>query len=314
MAARPTFRAEAAAEIVRCLEEGTAPWQRPWEPGATGAAPFNPKTGRPYRGFNNLWLSLAGHADPRWLTYNQARTAGAQVRASERARTIEYWQWSEKKAALDEVGNAVKDAEGRTVTRDAPLERPRVFFARVFNAEQIDGLEPWRAPEPAFEPVARAEHLLAGAGVRIVTDSGGRAYYTPARDVIALPPREAFATAHGFYATALHELGHASGHESRLARPFGAFGSESYAREELRAEMASYMTARAMGVGHDPSNHASYVGSWLKALKDDPNEIFRAAMDAEKISIWIMEPEHRPALEEQAQAARGPPARRRSER
>ena len=155
---------------------------------------------------------------------------------------------------------------------------------------------------------------IAGGGVAIKDDRSGRAYYAPLRDEINMPPRSRFESAAGYYATALHEPGHATGHESRLRRRFGAFGSETCAREELRAEIASYMTPRQVGVGHDPAPHASYVASWLKALRDDPHEIFRAARDAEAINVWIVEPERRPELErqaqERAQAQRPAPARR----
>ncbi|EPY00218.1 zincin-like metallopeptidase domain-containing protein, partial [Magnetospirillum fulvum] len=122
------------------------------------------------------------------------------------------------------------------------------------------------------------------------------------RDEIHLPPKGVFVGQEAYYATLLHELGHATGHPSRLVRTFGPFGSELYAREELRAEIASYMLARDLGISHDPSNHASYVESWLKVLRDDKNEIFRAARDAETIKSWVTEPERRPELERAAQA------------
>ncbi len=120
-------------------------------------------------------------------------------------------------------------------------------------------------------------------------------------DDIHLPDRAAFKDQAGYYETVLHELGHATGHETRLNRFFGPFGSEGYAREELRAEIASYMLARDLGISFDPSNHAAYVDSWLAALREDKNEIFRAARDAETIKTWVMEPEKRQALEQAAQ-------------
>ncbi len=116
-----------------------------------------------------------------------------------------------------------------------------------------------------------------------------------------MPPQAAFSEAYEYYATALHELGHGTGNGKRLARDFGPFGSEAYAKEELRAEMASYMIATETGLGHHPERHANYVESWLKALKDDHNMLFQAARDAEKIRSWIMEPEKRQALELAAQ-------------
>jgi antirestriction protein ArdC/phage/plasmid primase-like uncharacterized protein len=300
MAERISFRDEVAQEIIKRIEAGTAPWQKPWDAGATGVAPFNPTSGKAYRGINDLWLSMRGHADPRWMTYRQAEAVDAHVRKGERATGIEYWQWSVREPLKDENGQPVLDGDGKQQYKSYRLERPRVFYAKVFNAEQIDGLEPWIAPAPAFDPLERAEAIVAGAGVPVLHDQHDRAFYRPMSDEIHLPPLAAFKGRAEYYETVLHELGHATGHGSRLDRFFGPFGSEGYAREELRAEIASYMLARDMGISFDPSNHAAYVESWLKALREDKNEIFHAARDAETIKTWVMEPEQRQALEQAA--------------
>jgi putative DNA primase/helicase len=299
---RINYRDEIAGEIIRAIEAGTAPWQRPWKPNEIGARPFNPLSGKPYRGINDLWLSLRGHADPRWMTYRQALELGGQVLKGAKATTIEYWQWTERKPALGEDGKPLVDVDGNRQYVETRLDRPRVFYAKVFNASQIAGLEPWIAPAPTFDPIERAEALLAGCTIPIFHDQADRAFYSPWADQIHLNPRADFKDAAAYYGTALHEVGHGTGHESRLAREFGPFGSEVYAREELRAEISSYMLARDLGIGHDPSRHAAYVESWLKALKEDRNEIFRAARDAEEIKTWVMEPERRPELERNAQA------------
>lgn len=300
MAEKISFRDEVAQEIIRRIEEGTAPWQKPWGAGATGVAPFNPTSSKAYRGINDLWLSLKGHADPRWMTYRQAEAAGAQVRKGERATGVEYWQWSVREAVKDDNGKPVLDDDGKEQFQTYRLERPRVFYAKVFNAEQIEGLEPWIAPAPSFDPLERAEAIVAGAGVPVFHDQHDRAFYRPMTDEIHLPPLAAFKGRGEYYETVLHELGHATGHQSRLDRFFGPFGSEGYAREELRAEIASYVLARDMGISFDPSNHAAYVEGWLKALREDKNEIFHAARDAETIKTWVMEPELRQALEQAA--------------
>lgn len=296
------YRDEIAAEIIARIEAGTAPWMKPWDAGTIGAGPYNPLTNRAYRGINDLWLSLHGRTDPRWMTYRQAGELGGQVRKGEKSSTIEYWQWTDRVAVKDDNGQPVLDGDGKPRTRDVRLERPRVFYAKVFNAEQIDGLAPFVAapamPEP--ERHALAEALIAGSGVPVHHDQKDRAFYRINTDSIHLPPRNFFSGAEAYYETALHELGHATGHHSRLNREFGAFGGEVYAREELRAEIASYMLARDMGISFDPSNHAAYVQSWLHALRDDKNEIFRAARDGETIKTWVMEPERRPELERAA--------------
>ncbi|SOD98567.1 zincin-like metallopeptidase domain-containing protein [Caenispirillum bisanense] len=291
------YRAQVAEEMIRQIEAGTAPWQKPWQPGVIRARPFNPASGKDYRGINSWWLEMQGRGDPRWLTYRQATALDAQVRKGERGTTVEYWQWTRQVPEVDTDGNEILDDDGKPKLQTVRLDRPRVFFARVFNAEQIDGLAPLVTPEPAFEPVARAEEILAAGGVSITHDQSDRAFYRPSTDRIHLPAKAAFAEAYEYYATALHELGHATGHPSRLARTFGPFGSRDYAVEELRAEMASFLLTTESGLGHYPERHAGYVESWLKVLQDDRNLLFRAARDAETIRSWVLEPERRQALE-----------------
>ena len=119
-------------------------------------------------------------------------------------------------------------------------------------------------------------------------------------DAIHLPPKENFDAPDKYYATALHELGHWTGEEKRLNREFGPFGSEKYAREELRAEIASWMLGQEIGIGHDPGQHAAYVQSWIQALKEDPYEIVRACRDAEKIKEYVFDLERKKALQQEA--------------
>lgn len=288
------YAEQVAARIIEQLEQGTAPWQKPWQPGEL-TLPYNASTGNPYKGMNSIWLSMQGYSDPRWLTYNQAANEGAQVRRGSKGSRIMYWKFEDERQARDAQGKPVRDAEGKPVKERVRLEHPRAFFATVFNAEQIDGLPPL-VPKPAMpepERIARAEMILTNSQAVIQHVAGDRAYYSPSNDSITLPLRSQFPTTDSYYATALHELGHWTGHPSRLDRDLvHPFGSEGYAREELRAEIASLMLGQRLDVGHDPSQHAAYVGSWVKALKEDPREIFRAAADAEKISTFVMAFEH----------------------
>ncbi|MBF0250772.1 MAG: DUF1738 domain-containing protein [Alphaproteobacteria bacterium] len=298
------WRKHVAEEILVQIERGTAPWQKPWAPGVVGDKPHNPASNRAYNGINTLWLEMQGYRDPRWLTLRQANEMGASVRAGEKATKVEYWMLAESKPVIGDDGLPQVDENGKPITHMVPLERPRVFYANVFNAAQIDGLEPYKAPEPGFEPLQKAEELLAGGGVEIRHDQNDRAFYQPGQDEIHLPPQSAFSGAYEYYATAMHELGHATGHRSRMHRDFGPFGSEVYAKEELRAELTSYIMARDLGLGHFPERHANYVENWMQALKEDPNFLFQAARDADQIAQWIQEPEKRQALEKAAQEKR----------
>ena len=307
MAYTRNTRQEITDALIDALERGTAPWQRPWKQGYQ--APMNPITEKAYRGINNLHLDIIGfnrgYEDPRWLTYKQAGELGGQVRKGERSTSIEYWKWTERAPMMDENNQPLINQEtGKQRYQDVALQRPQVFYANLFNADQIDGLPKLDLAEPTFTPDETAERMIASMDIPI-KHVGDKPCYMPFNHEIRMPPKENFSDQAGYYGTLLHELGHATGHKTLLARDLtGGFGSENYAREELRAEIASFMLAREHGIAHDTERHASYVGSWIKALKEDRNEIFRASRDAEIMKSFIAEPERRPALIETAQAAR----------
>jgi antirestriction protein ArdC len=279
------FRQEVTDSIVRMLEEGVAPWQKPWE--ATGV-PLNPTTGKSYRGGNAIHLMATGirraFEDPRWMTYRQAAEQGWQVRKGEKGAQIEFWENAPKQRSEDPTGEQAADKD-----RSRPVHR----VYTVFNARQIDGIPDYQPRErTSFEVVQAGERILANSGAKISHDQADRAFYRPSTDSIHLPPKEAFKDAQGYYGTALHELAHWTGHESRLNRNTLSdtyrFGDVNYAREEWRAELASVFLAAERGIPHDPASHAAYVGSWIKALREDKNEIFRAARDASGAADFLL--------------------------
>jgi putative DNA primase/helicase len=285
---------QVAGSIIEQLRAGTAPWVKPWQPGER-FMPYNPTTRNEYHGMNAVWLMSRaeshGYGDARWMTYRQALEAGGQVRKGEKGTPIQYWKWQGLEPVRDAEGKPVHDTHGNPVRQMVRYERPRVWSAAVFNAAQVDGLPPAPA-RPAlaeWDRHERAETILTRSDISIRHVPGDRAFYRLPDDTITLPERGQFASGDRYYATALHELGHATGHPSRLNREdLGhPFGSEPYAREELRAEIASLMLGEQLGIGHDPGQHVAYVASWIKALQHDPREIFRAAADAEKITKLI---------------------------
>ncbi|MHB8368894.1 MAG: ArdC family protein [Leptospirales bacterium] len=282
---RQNYRQKVTSDLIRMIEEGTAPWQRPWDSSSVFSMPHNPVSNVQYRGMNSLWLMIRGFDDPRWMTYKQAEKMGWQVRKGERGTQVEYWKWRDTKTEIDPETN-------ETTVVAAVRRVPQVFHATVFNAAQIEGIPPRdlvEKPTP-WTPIERVEAILRNSGAGIHHDGGVRAYYSPSSDSIHLPPRSSFGTERGYYGTALHELGHWTGHANRLNRDLsGGFGSENYAREELRAEIGSYFLAVETGIPHDPEHHASYVDSWVSALKKDPHEIFRASRDAGLIADYVME-------------------------
>lgn len=289
MEAKKPFHEIVAERLIEQLKQGTAPWVRPWKAGdGGGMMPFNPTTGKRYKGINAIHLLSQGREDQRWLTYNQAKAVGAQVRKGEKSTAIQYWKFEEEQTKRDENNKPVLDSKGDPIKVRVRLERPKMFMANVFNAEQIDGLAEYQRPAQTWNPIDRAELILQASGADI-RHGGDKAYYRPSTDNIQMPDREQFPSADKYYAVALHELGHWTGHGSRLDRDLSnPFGSEGYAKEELRAEIASMILGDELGIGHDPAQHASYVQSWIKVLQDDPMEIFRAASDAERIQSFVL--------------------------
>ena len=219
---RADIYAAATDRIVAALEQGTAPWVRPWT--ATGSGmPRNGSTGRNYNGVNVLLLWAEAHAkgydSGEWLTYRQAKLAGGNVRKGERGTGIVFWKFLERSGT---------DDNGEETTRKIPMARAYT----VFNREQCDGLpEPKEAPKVATlseaERHAQAEQFIAATRAD-VRHGGSRAFYSPKLDYIQLPRFETFNDGGSYYATACHELTHWTGHTSRCARDFeGRFGSQA---------------------------------------------------------------------------------------
>ena len=206
---------------------------------------------------------------------------GGQVRKGEKATHVLFYKFDDEKAQQQsgaaEQGQTPDGAQERERTRP-----PMVRCYAVFNVEQADGLTLERRDDDRnnaseWKAHQTAERVIQESGVPVRHERGDRAYYNLQTDRVTLPEREQFATANGYYQTALHELGHATGHPSRMNRDtlttgVGNFDSTGYAREELRAELSAMMTGDRVGVGHDGSRGAAYVAGWIKALEDDPKE------------------------------------------
>lgn len=285
MATFPDLYATVTQRIIAALEAGTPPWQCPWRRDGADSRPANATTGRPYRGVNVLLLNLqamsCGYRSSRWLTYQQARAADAYVRKGEQGTLIVFFKMREvDKASHQEAAN---DPERRLV--------PLLKASTVFNVDQVDGLPDDLMPPPlepgSWEPRDAAEHILTESGAT-VQHGGSKAFYAPGPDLIQLPPRSAFDCAGDYYATALHELTHWTGHPSRCNRPLGRRrGIDAYAFEELVAEMGSaFLTDYCGLVGR--MQHASYVASWLQALRKDKRLIFTASSQAQKAADYLL--------------------------
>jgi antirestriction protein ArdC/phage/plasmid primase-like uncharacterized protein/ribosomal protein S18 acetylase RimI-like enzyme len=291
-----------AKEIIEALEKGTAPWVKPWKgEDLRRMSPFNPTTGKEYEGINfvNLSMQTMRTGDPRWMTYKQAKTLGGQVRKGEGGTTIQYWKFAEQIDKKDPQGKKIIGSDGKPEKETVKLENPKVFYATVFNGSQIDNLPTLqkdlneKEKLTDFAPNEVADKILINSGADINHKDGNRAFYSPGKDEITLPHKEQFKSEAGYYATALHELGHWTGHESRLDRDLtNSFGSIGYAKEELRAEIGSFMLSSKLGIDFDPSNHNAYIDGWVQILEDTPKEIFKACSDAGKIVNFVSDLQH----------------------
>jgi antirestriction protein ArdC len=277
---------EVTDRIIAELERGRLPWVQPWDSGrAAIGLPRNAGTGRCYSGINVLilWSRLfeKGYGAQRWLTYRQAQALGGHVRRGEEGATICYADRFVPKGEEERARDEVREA------------RQVAFLKRftVFNVEQCEGLPEELTAAPValdVEEVVPLAHRLikaSGADVRI---GGERAFYAPGPDYVRVPPQSAYHDRINWYRTVFHELGHWTGHQSRLDRLTGAdFGSEDYAREELCAEMASAFLCAELGIV-PTVRHADYIGSWLAVLREDSKAIFRAASLASKAADFIL--------------------------
>jgi antirestriction protein ArdC len=285
-AERQSLYAEVTSRIIAELEEGRLPWVQPWDKAACGCTiPQNAGTARRYSGINVLilWAEVVakGYGSQRWLTYRQAEAAGGNVRRGEKGTVICYADRFTPKSEQEQARS-----EDRAARQVAFLKR----FV-VFNVDQCEGLpedytSPLVSPEPVLA-IADADALISASGARFQI-GGGEAFYSPAHDFVQVPPQAAFHEPINWYRTALHELGHWTGHASRLDRDQkGGFGSEAYAREELVAEMAAAFTCASLGIA-PTVRHSDYIASWLAVLRGDEKAIFRAASQASKASDYLL--------------------------
>ena len=294
------YHKEFADRIIKQIKEGVAPWQKPWKPGEK-FLPENFKSAKSYRGGNTLNLASVaierGYSDHRWGTYKQIKAAGGHVRRGEKGTIISYVDYTRRQPRKDDEGQPVKDKDGKQVYDRVTTSTPTWKRYVVFNVEQAERLNLPERPQakPGWEAHDAAERVIRASGVDFRHERGDRAFYQLDKDRVVMPPREQFGDAGRYYRTALHEVAHATGHPDRMDRQSlqdavkAGPGSQSYAREELRAEISSMMTNTELGIGHDSRHGSAYVGSWVQALEEHPKEIVDAAHDAQAISARMLD-------------------------
>ena len=273
-------------KIIAQLEAGIIPWERPWQP---TDAPHNIR-GTRYTGINTFLLQCthdaAGYKSNAWLTYKQATEAGGNVKGESATLVI----YASTYKLTDANGTPKINTAGKQETGFS------LRYYNVFNSDQVKGIKlPAAETDKAeFNPIEAAELILksypAAPSIRYGGDS---AHYSPALDYVQMPRMNLFISAEHYYSTLFHELGHSTGHTSRLDRwtPGHShnFGSKDYSKEELIAEMTAAYLMGATGI-QAPSterNTIAYLQSWINALKNDTSLIVKAASAAQKAADHI---------------------------
>jgi antirestriction protein ArdC len=269
-----------ADKILEALDKGVVPWHKPWK---SNGFHTNLKSKRPYRGIN-VWLleysaAVQGFTSPYWLSYKQAQAMGGQVRKGEESTVVIFYKTVEK-----------KDKKTGDV-----IDRYRLLrYYRVFNVEQIDGIEA-KIPAPVegceFEPVEAADAIVnAWAGKPQIKHGGDRACYAPYLDVVTLPLPEDFESAEAYCSTRFHELVHSTGHESRLNRGlFDGFGTVIYSKEELVAEMGAAILNWHSGIFETQMDQsAAYIKHWRDKIAAEPRLVIDAARLAQSATDMIL--------------------------
>ncbi len=261
-------------QILAELEKGEVPWRKPWH----SLPPANLITKKPYRGINVFLLGFAGYGSQFWLTFNQAKQLGGNIRKGQHGTKIIFWKCKTRE----------------TESADGEIEERKSAFLRyytVFNLEQTEGLSALLTLPPAF-PIESAEEIVKAMPNPPAFEKDSRAAYIPSRDTVTMPSRTAFQSQAEFYSTLFHELTHSTGHAKRLGREgidkIQPFGSEDYSKEELVAEMGSAMLCGVAGIEQATiGNSAAYLRGWINRLKADSRLVIAAARAAQEAADYI---------------------------
>jgi antirestriction protein ArdC len=275
----PTVYEIITERIVKQLESGVAPWRKPW----TCQIPANLLTQKEYRGLNVFTLASQGFPSRFWLTFNQATKLGGRIRKGEKSSPVIFW-------------NVAEDRE--TITPDGTKETSRPFLLRyysVFNLSQTEGIDISASVLQEMrinDPIEACEQIVTNMPNPPAFEQSDKAWYSPSNDVVGMPARGFFHSSEEYYATAFHEMAHSTGHAKRLHRenfdnPV-SFGSESYSKEELIAEMTVAMLSGIAGIEQKTlENSAAYLKTWIVRLKSDSRLLISAASQAQKAADFI---------------------------
>src|SRR5467141_3480849 len=262
-------------QVIKQLEQGVAPWRKPWRT----ELPCNLLSQKPYRGLNVFLLASQGYESRYWLTFNQANKLGGHVKKGEHSSLVMFWHIGQEKIRADG-------------TKTQPF---LLRYYRVFNLCQTEGIADKLGLDKATPRVAsieQCEAVVAGMPNAPRMEQSNQAWYRPSTDTVGMPARGLFNSSEEYYSTLFHELTHSTGHASRVGREgieqLNTFGSESYSREELIAEMGAAMLCGVSGIAPATlENSAAYLKTWIERLKSDSRLLVSAASAAQKAADYI---------------------------
>ena len=293
---------EITDRIIEQMERGIILWEKPWV--SSGSA-VSYATGKPYSLLNQLLLGRPGE----YATFRQIQQAGGRVKKGEKLSMVVFWKWIEQEDEETDSQEGAQATSGGDTTVPQPrscdakrgsrrTEVPFLRYYNVFHIDQCEGLTAKYLSElpDAVSPDKTADAVIAryvsASGVKLVHESGDRAFYRPSSDCVTLPLPAQFRDTAEYYSTAFHELTHSTGYASRLNRleKTAFFGSEAYSKEELIAEIGAAALVNRAGLETPGSvrNNAAYVQNWLQVLRNDKRVIVSAAGKAEKAVNLIL--------------------------
>jgi antirestriction protein ArdC len=279
-------------QIIKQLESGTAPWRKPWH----AEMPCNLISGKEYRGINPFLLASQGYGSRYWVTFNQANKLGGHIRKGEKSSIVTFWNIGEEKIVKNSAGIERKS-------------KPILLrYYSVFNVEQTEGIADKLGlgnAGPRVSSIEGCEAIVKGMPNAPAMQQSDRAWYRPSTDSVGMPSRSLFNSSEEYYSTLFHELTHSTGHSSRVGREgieqLNTFGSESYSKEELIAEMGAAMLCGVTGIAPATiENSASYLQSWINRLRGDCKLVISAASAAQKAADYIQDKSAAPTSEVQS--------------
>jgi antirestriction protein ArdC len=273
------------SKIIEKLEAGVVPWHKPW---GTAGEPKNLVSKKEYRGINTFLLGCAGYSSAYWATFNQIKEKGGKLKKGAKSEMIVFWKPSEQKAG---------QKDGAEITEEGVSKRFILRYYRVFNLSDVEGIETDEDKEEnkiEFVPLEKAEEITEGYKTKPpVKHEMQRACYFPSKDFINMPKKESFEAVEEYYSTLFHELAHSTGHKSRLNREgieeqAAAFGSKTYSKEELIAEITAAFLCAEAKIDGVFDNSAAYIAGWVKKFKDQPKMIVLAAAAAQRAADYML--------------------------